>query len=364
MTALASSTADEKHRVENEGSSVRRLLSGGVKVIFGVFFCMTPLTAVIVLGWLMRYMRREMVREWCRLNGRDVHSLPEFRRWPNWFVGQGNGRGVIYKFAGSLFENLVLGVKALLPLMLVTLSFGILWSYAWWAGWSNSFNKGYEQSEVGPLTFVVGVGVFIGVMSYLPMALAHQAATGKWRDFFRARTVWMIISRNRIRWLLLSIAWGLAAVPLFFFRATPVFVESFVPGFFEQPEADITRFANSLHFWATVYVFMATIILRRLTSRMYAKSLSVLVREGRLRDASGWGVEMCKRLQKLPAGSQRKVAGGVIRRLTTSFAIILNIIIWSGFAFLILVGQFFNHDWYLWVMHPLIQIPWVPGPVR
>ena len=36
--------------------------------------------------------------------------------------------------------------------------------------------------------------------------------------------------------------------------------------------------------------------------------------------------------------------------------------IWFGLVAQVYVGQFLNHRWWSWVNHPLIGLPWFPGP--
>ena len=61
---------------------------------------------------------------------------------------------------------------------------GALWLLSWWGGWQNSFHKGYEQAWVGPVVGLLGIGLFLPVMTYVPLAQARQAATGSWRAFW------------------------------------------------------------------------------------------------------------------------------------------------------------------------------------
>ena len=51
---------------------------------------------------------------------------------------------------GSLGANLKLGAQSLFNIWVLTLPPCALWLFAWWGGWENSFNKGYEQFAVGP----------------------------------------------------------------------------------------------------------------------------------------------------------------------------------------------------------------------
>ena len=103
--------------------------------------------------------------------------------WPNWFVAQGaerraGGTSWWKRFAGSLWANLRIGVQGIFNVWVWTMPACVLWMFSWYAGWDNSFNKGYEQAWVGPTTGLLGVAMFIAAMFYVPMAQARQAVTG------------------------------------------------------------------------------------------------------------------------------------------------------------------------------------------
>ena len=78
----------------------------------------------------------------------------------------------------SFVLNVKLGVGAIFNTWVLTLPACGLWLFAWYDGWNNSFTKGYEQAGVGPGTELLGVGLFIAAMLYVPMA---QGASGRHR---------------------------------------------------------------------------------------------------------------------------------------------------------------------------------------
>ena len=85
---------------------------------------------------------------------------------------------------GGLAANARMGVKALACTYVLVGPDCFLWFAVWYDGWNNSFNKGYEQAAVGPLTGLLGAALFLAAMLYVPMAWAHLAATGDPRAFF------------------------------------------------------------------------------------------------------------------------------------------------------------------------------------
>ena len=46
-------------------------------------------------------------------------------------------------------------------------------------------------------------------------------------------------------------------------------------------------------------------------------------------------------------------------KLTHWLRIVVLSVIWFGFSAQIFVAQFLNHDWHLWVTHPLLILPWI-----
>ena len=123
-----------------------RLVGFLVNGVIGTVLCTGPVTAVIALGWLTRRQGHF---------ARDRFGAAE--EGPGWLFGprEVNGRptGRLARAVGGLAANIRSGLMALSALLAWTLPFTLLWLGAWWAGWENSFNKGYEQAFVGPSVF-------------------------------------------------------------------------------------------------------------------------------------------------------------------------------------------------------------------
>ena len=60
-------------------------------------------------------------------------------------------------FFQSLWLNLTIGAQAIFNTWVLTMPGCVLMLFSWYAGWHNSFNKGYEQAVVGPLTGFGGI---------------------------------------------------------------------------------------------------------------------------------------------------------------------------------------------------------------
>jgi hypothetical protein len=186
-------TAAAVERTDFAATNRRRhsLLTGLASVArfaVGVILCLTPVTAILVLGWLMRLMQREEdhARKGMQGAARGEHAP----RLPHWITAQTpNSASLLARWFGSLVDNLRQGLAALAALAVGTLPFTLLWLLSWWGGWDNSFNTGYEQAWVGRTIGLIGVAIALPLLARLPMALAHQAAEGRIGAFFAFREV-------------------------------------------------------------------------------------------------------------------------------------------------------------------------------
>ncbi|MEL6265922.1 MAG: hypothetical protein AAFR52_09805 [Pseudomonadota bacterium] len=308
-------------------------LGGLLSRAVAVLLALHPLGAVLVLGWLMRLMRAEDGLARRRLS--TAEALPRRAPLPGWLTADpGTAQGRTARLLGGLWQNLRDGLAALATLLAGTLPFTLLWLLAWWGGWENSFNKGYEQSWVGPTVALTGVALALPLLARLPMALAHQAAEGRMSAFFARRDVSRLIRAAGWRYAALMVATAIAALPLFALKGLPVFVEDWSPGFTARNEAGVEAFANVYRLLATAYLVLALIMLRRRAARLHARA-SLAVEAGGPRRGPVAGL------------------GHVLRSAvlwTASFAIVAQVF----------VAQFVNHQWVAWLLPPLATLPWFP----
>jgi hypothetical protein len=305
MTAPTQSAAAPSAIVSRRAGLLRWILDFAI----GTLLSTNPFTAVIVLGWLMRRMR------WIAMPG-------EAR--PGWLTSSGETR--ISRLLGGLAANTREGVGALFSLLVISLPFTALMTLAWWAGWNNSFNKGYEQALAGPLLSLAAVALSLPVIAYMPMALAHQATEQNWKAFFDWRAVRQLIARTPWRYLGVMILLAVVSAPVMFFRTLPVFAESIWPGLanFDAERMDTVRFELNLAYSAAVFV--SALIFRGLSARCYA------VARARLSEAPPW----------LPA---RMIAW-------TLFMAASLVIVFQTY-----VAQFFNYNSLRWFLHPHLLLP-------
>lgn len=369
MTAASPSfDAAGEARTVSRPSWLGRRLGGLLRWLIGVLLCLSAPTSVIVLGWLMRVMRRESAIALIRRAGglrragalerlAGSSQLAGLAKPPNWFSAgaQGEGSRLARALAG-LRKNIELGAATLISLCVTVLPFGLLMLLGWWAGWDNSFNKGYEQSWVGPLIAWIGIFFALVSLSYLPMGLAHQASEGRLLAFFEVRKIRRLVAYARWRYVGLAALFLVCALPIFALRSMPVFIENIYPGFTELSAEELVQFENRYRFFATIYIFAAALFLRKRAARIYAGAILRAQTAGEI-----WvnGTFASRLLAELAITPETKPARypGRLKRLLLGFA---RVLIWFGLIVLIVVGQFFNHSWALWVSYPLIALPWLP----
>ena len=249
--------------------------------LLGAVGCQSFLGAMVVTGWSYRFCRRRMIGYWQKKAG-----VPEPYRSPRWVLSERDideswWSRVKWCF-GSLKANFVSGLGHVLTAFLITLVPGILLAFAWWGGWNNSFNKGYEQAGVGPGLGLLGIFLMALALLYLPMAQAHQAACGKVGAAFEFRQVARLIRRSPWGSLLLGILTALCGFPLVFSSLYLSTAAATQPDLLELPPVQIVSFLNTYYFfWALLFVFPAFFVLRIFAARLYAAASWALALQGR-----------------------------------------------------------------------------------
>ncbi len=303
-------------------------------LFWGTILCMTAVTSLITLGWLMRRMRYSAATK----AGLEAHR-------PGWIMGDPATTGLA-RFLGGLAANIREGVMAAFSLAIATAPFTIIWLLSWWAGWENSFSKGYEQAFVGPALGLAGVAVCCVAMIWLPLALAHQAVENRALALLEWRKVRSVVRHTGWSYIFHAALTVFFALPLFAGRGLVTFASGVVPGFDEMTAEQIIQLSNGVDLALAAYVFVSLVILRTWSARIYAAAVARAL-EGP--DADLW--------QGSPIAHH---SGGARSWLLTHWVrSVLLVVIWFGLTAQIFVAQFLNHDWHIWLTHPYFLLPWM-----
>jgi hypothetical protein len=363
------------------------------RFFIGVVFCQTFVGSLVAVGWTYRWMQRRALQHWWRKSGFETGGA-SFRSFaagdaatvthvhpPKWFVRQtpieGSEAGAVRRFftrwLGSFWLNLRTGFAAVLNTLVVTGPAAALWMFSWYAGWDNSFNKGYEQAPVGPITGFSGVGLFILAMLYVPMAQARHAVSGEWRAFYQFRLNVRIMRVCWLPMLLLAGVYALVSVPVHAFRVFPYFLHVANEDFAEMSASEQIAFVNGYYFWTTVVLLVLFIGVRLAVARIYAGGVLRGLKSDRI-DPGELGEFERNALERLGLAERsavpkrhpfvRAVLGGGTR-LARSSAMLALLLVWFLFTAQIFVAQFVNYQpGRAWVNQPLVHAPWlkfIPG---
>ena len=304
-------------------------------LLVGTLLCISPLTAIIALGWQVRRMNATIRRRW----GEPVDRT-------GWLLGSRNG-GWTALALGGLAANIRCGIMGLAGLAILSFPFTMLWLGAWWAGWENSFNKGYEQAAVGPLVWFLGAFVALPILAHLPFSLAHAAFERRLGAFFEYRRIRSIVASAgwRVAWLaLISVVLSL---PFFGLRAIPVFIEDVVPSFTDLTPERQLQIAQWFDLVGAALAFTLVLFLRQRAAVIYALAAP---RAAAGRFAHLW----------IGHAAQDVVpVGRAPTQVVSAFWLIVVCVVWFGLPALVVVGQFMNYDPLLWLTHPVFLLPWL-----
>ncbi len=345
--------------------------------IFATLACMSIPLAILFAGWTYRLVQRRTHKLWATLLGRE----PDNRRpLPRWFLSERFGKplsatkgtafrfrvaGIVRVLFGSLGTNLKTGFLITFNSFLVTLPGGLIMMFSWYSGWDNSFNKGYEQAEIGPLWGLLGIFLFMAAMTYIPIAQARQAITGSTRAFWSSRKVRDVIRARPVTCLALS--GGYTFLGAIFMVA--VIALAFVgngDSFEEKSSAEIISYLNLYYFfWAAFFIVPGFVVLKLIAGRIYASaSYDAIVTSRWKKD------EVTDREQKIFEHAQvaetPPALPGLMRTSLTAFSFIGRLLLRAATFLLLLllalelyVAQFFTFEPATnWLRQPMVQLPW------
>ena len=308
----------------------------------GTLLCTGPVTAVLALGWLARSGGHAT-----RSRFGTVAEAPGWLLGPQEREGRTTGR-VARAFArtfGGLGANVRSGLMTLTALLVWTLPFTLLWLGAWWAGWENSFNKGYEQAFVGPSVFLFGGFLAAVILPALPIMLAHLATEDRLSAAFEVRRLRSVIAQAGWRIPALSV-WAVAfTLPFTAARGLITTSNDWAPWIADMSPDAVAGLKGQIALALAALAFLTTWILRSLALRSYSRAAP---RAAGLRPGLWDGSQAAEAAE--PARPTSRLMGAV----------------WYGAAmlitlplvFLILAGQFLDHAWWRWIFHPALTLPW------
>lgn len=351
------------------------------KTLFGAILCQTLLMSVFVVGWTYRAMQRAAVKRWMKEQtpnaalsdaAREVPAFSHLARWPNWFRASGPEDRRAKRWFGGFWNNLTLGFAGLATTWSLTLLPMVFWNVSWYAGWNNSFNKGYEQAAYGPLLGVSGVVLFMIVMLYVPMAQARHAISGEWRSFYDFRTVRAIARERPVACLMLAAAFSLFSMPIMFFKTAPLFLEQMAPQTAGMNASELLAYLNAFYFRVSLLGFGLYVALRITAARVYAGGLLRACAHGNLniKDLSAFERESLKALRVRPPGHAAPDAVWIppVRRGFATTMAAAALFVWFTFVAQIYVSEFLNyHPVRGWLNQPLVHAPWfsyIPQALR
>ena len=332
--------------------------------LFGAMGCQSVFGALVVTGWSYRYCERRVFGFWQKKAG----ILTKGYRSPRWLRSEDPWSGTWWQRTKLLFRslkiNLFSGTGHGFTAFLATLVPGLLLALAWWAGWNNSFHKGYEQSGVGPGLGVLGILIMAFSLIYLPMAQIHQAVHRRVGAFFDFRQIICIIIETPWGSLFMAFLTALCGLP---FVLSALYLSSAVatnPELLELPPVEIVEYLNSYYFlWGALYVFPAFLLLRLLAARIYAIACWQLSHQGRYLHP-----EIDQLVTITPVLIRGRI-GRYWQRIWKTTVFSTCYIALLGFSALPLISQFSAAlpATKRWLVHPMVQFPFhhhIPLPLQ
>jgi hypothetical protein len=263
----------------------------------------------------------------------------------------------------SLWLNFKIGFQGLFSTYLLTGLGCLLMLFSWEFGWLNSFNKGYEQSLIGPLTGLLGIFVFIAAMFYVPMAQVHQAVTGDYRAFFDIRFVWRLIRARLSAYVILAALISLISLPLEILKTAPAFFGDWTESW---SDAEVLKMLQNYYLICALVLFVSLLIWRWLAARIYQSAVLKVLERGSVTRTelhptlASWlnGLDIFPVPTLESAGLTYVVKSGS-RSVYRRTLFVMLFFIWFGFVAKVYVGEFLHYHPFMGVMnHPLVQFPY------
>ncbi len=394
--------------VRRPSTAIRHPVLHGFAVLFGWiwrwyvgavmcfnWFVVSYFTSIVAVGWSYRWMQAIVLRGWWKQSPRRREGTfadfcdslgqdgPVPR--PRWFLRERLTTAIDHPTRGgtppsglrkvgralslpwySLWVNFKTGLAGLFCTYLLTGWGCLLMAFGWEYGWLTSINRYYEQAFVGVSTFLLGALLFILAMFYVPMAQAHQAATGQARAFFEFRFVRRLVRARLTAYIGLAALTGFTSLVLMIVVLSLTVSENF-PGNDRSlsPQEGLAIFWQYF-FWFTLLLLFPLYLLQRFVAAVvYRSAVLKVLRQGKVTQAElnpvlrGWLDKMDLRI--IPRAET--VGLGWYARLTTRFAyrrvlFTALFLLWLAFTFRLLVGHFLRSQPVVGFLNqPMIQLP-------
>ncbi|MEE9254147.1 MAG: hypothetical protein V3U43_04390 [Pseudomonadales bacterium] len=349
------------------------------RTFLAVLLTQAPVFAILLLGYLYRLMGRQVLHYWWRRADSREESFEDFLRddpataehltLPNFFLAQNRRdrerdgsfiRSLPGLLTASLWQNLRTGLAGILTLWAVTLPGAVLMLFAWYDGWNNSFNKGYENAPVGPLTGILGLVLFSVAAAYIPLAQARQAGCGDWRVFFDVRTNLRLLHSRAFAALVLTAGYLAASVPVTLIYTLPGFLpqmDFMAERYQRMTDAEVLAYIKGWYFWGGALFVALLIALKRAGAHLYAGAVLRCLARGSVRP---------ERLHEFERTTLARLGlddcGEPTSPTRTASVLVMLVLVlpWLTFTAEIFVAQFFTYQaGHGWLNQPLLQLPWM-----
>jgi len=371
-----------------------KCLFGLVKISLGALFSQLVLGALLLAGWTAQILQRSIYLTWWKQSScRSEKSFQRFlhdagksnyaKRLPDWFLSDdptgAHQKGRIRRKVSEAFrltlQRISIGLTLTFHSFLVTSPGLMIIGAGWYAGWQNSFNKGYEHAAIGPLISILGMLLLVPVLIYLPLAQASLISKGRWKAFYDLPYLRKI---HRLSLFPAGLAglWGL----LFFFILNAGVMVANSAEINEKaaslPTHEVVGFIKRYYlFWGFPFVLMLGYY-RHLCGRVYALGVLRALKSGSITedelDEGEWKILNDLRLLQNPANQTTGRWFRMFQNLTQKTLRIMSTSFLVGISFLMIVVIMVTQFWHFrglwgWLHQPMLGLPWfqfVPNSIR
>lgn len=347
---------------------IKRLFIFVAGLLIATLCCHSMLTALLVIGWMSRRMRVQVLRHWWK---KSVF-FQEGKRFEEWMqqipddLNQNGKKKIVRRTFYALKENFRMGFQSILNIWILTLPAMAFWMASWHIGWNTSFNKVYEQAPVGVSLGVLGILFFIFSLFYVLPAQVRQSVTGDWRTYYQFRVLWPMIRQKGMTSFWIACCFSIASIPVTISQMAPTFFTQGFPELDAMTDAQLLEWISRYFFWVCLGSFVLYYLTHSLLARLYASAFLQLVRQESipLEALTPFEQWVLKKLQLEPTPVSRntplilEVLKKNTRRATWIGTCVATFLVWFTLVIQIYACAFINYQPFrTWLNQPLIQVP-------